>query len=276
MKNRPFPAPGDAYIELMSLFDPTVATLMGRLALAPELVRKVACWRSVDSTQVGDHLHCIPTVYLCLAGTARVVGGPQGRIDLAAGDALVIAPGVRHAHAPVRRGSVTIDVGFLAQWCDFDLGDHATHVWGRVPQQPYAEVCRRMVVAPADERVQLTRRLFTELKDERIEAMGFPHPGVRPMAYRLWANPPGLTAAHILAVSGLQPRRAHAVFLDFFGTSPKQAILAQRLALAASFLADGASIAAAAERAGFLRRADLTRAWTLAHGTPPRQAAFKQ
>ncbi len=260
----------------MALFDPVVASLMARLATAPAALRSVGRWRSADSPDAGDHLHAITAVYLCLAGRARIIGGPRGRVDLGPGDAVVIAPGVRHAHEPLRRGAVIVDLGFIAGCCDFEIGDHTARVWCKVPAEPYATLCDRLLATPAAEaRVGLLRQLLTVLRHERVEAMGFPHPAVRHMAGRLWANTPGLTAAHILAASGLAPRRAHAVFTAHLGLTPKQAILAQRLALAASFLADGATVAAAAQRAGFLRRADLTRAWTRVHGTPPRRATSR-
>ncbi|MBA3684016.1 MAG: helix-turn-helix domain-containing protein [Planctomycetes bacterium] len=255
----------------MALFDPQVAALVARLQALPDRLRGVAFWPSDDGASVAadDQVHAIPTVFACIDGVARILGGPDGRIDLQPGDCLVIAPGVRHRHAPLRRGSVCLDLGFVANVCDFDLGDHALTLWCRIPAEPYRGWCDRLLRADAAPRLALCRRMFAALAGERLEHMAFPHPAQRAMANRLWSNLPGLTADAILAASGLRPRRAHALFVEFFGATPKQALLAQRLGLAAWFLDAGFGIGEAAARAGFRRRADFTRAWTQRHRGPP-------
>ncbi len=254
----------------MALYDPEIARLVSRIEQLRS-VRSVVFWASGgDSVPRGDHhLHAIPTVFACIDGAARVEGGPRGRIDLQAGEVLVIAPGVRHQVSPLRHGSTAIGLGFLAGVCDFELSDAERNLWCRVPLEPYRSLCYRLVRAEPEQRLALCRRLFAALAGECVEHMGFPHPAQRAMAYRLWSNAPQLDAAAILAASGLKPRRAHALFQGFFHATPKQALLAQRLDLAAWYLDQGLGIGEAGARAGFHRRADFTRAWRNRHGTPP-------
>lgn len=76
---------------------------------------------AADDRPVGDHLHAIPILYFCLVGTERVLGGRSGLVDLSVGQALAIAPGARHAHQPLRTGCVALDLGFLADACDFEI-----------------------------------------------------------------------------------------------------------------------------------------------------------
>ena len=89
------------------------------------------------------------------------------------------------------------------------------------------------------------------------------------MTAAMWPMARGLTARRILAASGLGASQAHAVFKAFFGASPKQMVLRLRLGMARHLLEEGASVAEAAEAVGFSRRADLTRAWRVHHGSAP-------
>jgi AraC-like DNA-binding protein len=253
----------------MALYDPAIARLFQILGSASGQVTSVQRWGAADDSPLGDHLHAIPILYLCLVGTVRVLGGRAGRVDLLAGQALAIAPGVRHAHQPLRAGCVALDLGFIADACDFEILEPGRCVWGRMRAEPYRAWCTALVDARAQERVGLVRQMLAAIATERIDAMGFPHPAQRAMAQRLWCNERGLDAGRILAASGLGQRRSHALFREFFHQTPKQALLDQRLSLAQTYLGDGLPVAAAAERAGFRDRADLTRAWRRRYGAPP-------
>jgi AraC-like DNA-binding protein len=259
----------------MAQFDPALARLMAMLPDCAGRLTAVARWDDDgrDDAEPGDrvglHLHAIPTLFVCLRGAARVVGSGRRRIDLGAGEAVVIAPGIRHAHADPRGDSVGLDLGFLAGVCDFDLSDRANRLWCRVPAEPYQGWCDRLLRDDAGGRLRTTRHLLAALAEERVQSMGFPHPAQRAMAERLWSNRAGLDATGILAASGLSPRRAHALFRAFFGTTPKRALIEQRLALARRHLAAGRPVGEAARLVGFRRRADLTRAWRAHHGAPP-------
>lgn len=99
------------------------------------------------------------------------------------------------------------------------------------------------------------------------------HPAVRRMAHALWNRGGGRQrAADVLAAAGVGPRQAHRLFAAWFGATPKQAILAQQLALAEGLLREGSGVAAAAAACGFPDRRALTRAWRRARGAAPTAA----
>ncbi len=115
------------------------------------------------------------------------------------------------------------------------------------------------------------RRLVAAVVGGPVHAYA-PHPAVSRMAHRMWSGlHQGVEASVVLAASGLGARQAHRLFTAWFGTTPKRAVLDQRLALARAQLQAGASVtvAAAAAAAGFADRAGLTRAWRRAYGSPP-------
>jgi AraC-like DNA-binding protein len=251
------------------LYDPAVARAMARIAALAAGLRRVERWAAREDHGVGDHFHAIPTLVVCLAGAVRVEGGPRGRIDLSAGEAVLIPPAARHRHAPLRGAAQYLDLGFVAEVTDFDIRGDGVHAWGRAPREPYRTRMERMLGAAAGERLELGRRLCGELAQERLMSMRLPHAAVSRMSARLWRGSPGLTAAALVRASGLRASQAHALFREFFGETPKQAILSLRLGIARQLIEEGAGVAEAAARAGFRRRADLTRAWRLRHGRPP-------
>ncbi len=254
---------------LPPVHDPALARAMARLAAIAERIGRVERWPARDDHDVGDHLHAIPTVIVCLHGVVRVEGGARGREDLRPGDALVVPPGARHRHAALRTTSQLLDLGFVADLCDFELAGDGVRLWGRAPFQPYRGLCDRLLVAGPAERIESTRRLCRHLADERLASMRYPHPAIDRMCALMWRHAAGTTAQDLIDASGLRPSQAHAVFKSFFGESPKQALVGFRLALARQRLDEGATVTEAAAEAGFRTRADLTRAWRRRFGSPP-------
>jgi AraC-like DNA-binding protein len=252
------------------IHDPALARALARLAGLRSSLTRVERWRARDCPDVGDQVHAIPTLVICLAGALRVEGGPRGRTDLRPGEALVIPPTARHRHCPLRGASQGLDLGFVADLTDFDVVGDGARAWGRAPREPYRTLVERLARSPsAAERVELARRLCGDLAEERLASMRYPHPALSRMLAVLWRFAPGTTAADLLRASRLGASQAHARFRAFFGESPKQAILTLRLGMARHLLDEGAGVAEAAERSGFPRRADLTRAWRIRFGGPP-------
>jgi AraC-like DNA-binding protein len=251
------------------LYDPAVARAMARIAAMGERLTRVERWSARVDPGVGDHFHHIPPLVVCLADVLRVEGGLRGRVDLREGEALLIPPAARHRHAPLRGAAQYLDLGFVGEVTDFDIRGAGVHAWGRAPREPYRALVERMGRAPAPERIEAARRLCADLAEERLMSMRVPHAAISRMAARLWRAAPGLSADDLVRASGLRASQAHALFRGFFGETPKQAILSLRLGIARQLLAEGAGVAEAAARAGFRRRADLTRAWRLRHGRPP-------
>ena len=257
-----------------SFHDPDLARGLARVAAVGARPGRVERWLARRCPRdAGDHRHHIPTVVICLHGVVRVEGGPHGHADLHPGDALVIPPAVGHRHAPLRGRAQYLDLGSMVGTGDFELRGDGARVWGRTPLHPYSGWYERLARAgTADERAELLSRLCRRLAEERLATMIYPHPALERMANALWPLAPGLTTARILAASGLRASQAHALFRSFFAAPPKQVVIALRLGMAGHLLAEGATVGEAAERAGFRRRADLTRAWTARHGTPPSSA----
>ena len=251
------------------IHDPALARAMARLANVAESIARVERWPARADVGVGDHLHAIPTVIVCLHGAVRVEGGARAREDLRPGEALVIPPGARHRNAPLRSTSQYLDLGFVADLCDFEINGDGVRLWGRAPREPYRGLCERLLAASTAERIAPARDLCRSLAGERLASMRYPHPAIDRMCSLMWRHAAGTTAQDLIDASGLRPSQAHAVFKAFFGETPKQALIGFRLAMARQRLDEGASVTEAAAEAGFRTRADLTRAWRARFGVPP-------
>ncbi len=215
--------------------------------------------------EAAPHQHAVPTLVACLAGVVRIETRRE-RIDLQAGASCVVAPAAWHAHTPVRRGSVAYGQGLVFGRSDILLSDHLGGIAVQIPAAPAEALLRRLLITPDP---ALVANLVTAVVSVPAHAYA-PHPAVSRMAHRLWAGlADGSTASEVLAASGLGERQAHRLFIDWFGTTPKQALLGQRLALAGALLAEGSTITAASTASGFGDRPALTRAWRRAHGRPP-------
>lgn len=232
--------------------------------LAP---RQAPPWpaRSGRWDEATPHQHAVPTLVACLSGVVRVETA-RGAIDLHPGEVCVVAPGAWHAHAPLRRGSSAYGQGLVFDRSDVLLSDESGSCAVQVPAAPVRGLLDRLVERPD---AGLVRQLIDSVTSGQAQAYA-PHPAVARMAHRMWAGLHlGIDATTVLAASGLGERQAHRLFCAWFGTTPKQAILDQRLALAAALLRDGATVTAAAMAAGFPDRPALTRAWRRVHGRAP-------
>jgi len=269
--------------------DPSRIRLWLRLHAAAESITSVAFWKAADGAdpaRLRGHQHVVPTLVICLEGVIRV----QGRVarDLRAGEALVIAPGCWHEHVTLRRGAIAFGLGFLAQRCDILLADHRETSWGTINDQPFRLWMERLVQAgsaatgPSSVQAQAqVREMVAQIFAEKASPIHWLHPAVSRMARMLWSRlHTPITAADIVRAArsrddGLGHTRAYELFTTFFGETPKQVLTGQRLALAAQYLQEGATIAAAARRSGFSTRAGFTRSWRRVHGRPPRAGAAR-
>jgi len=234
-------------------------------------------WRAADggdAQTLRGHQHVVPTLVLCLQGVARVVGARTA--DLRPGEALAIAPGCWHEHVALRSGSLVFCLGFIASRCDILLADHRETSWGTIKEQPFRLWMDRIMAGrdAAESRAQVPM-ILAQIFAEKASPVHWLHPAVQRMASTLWwrLHTP-ITAADIVRAAavggdGIGHSRAYELFTAFFGATPKQELLRQRLALAGQLLEEGAAIAAAAAKSGFASRASFTRAWRRAHGAPP-------
>lgn len=260
--------------------DPTRLSRWLALHATAGAIRSVARWRARDggdSATLRGHQHVVPTLWVCLQGVARVIGATV--LDLRPGEALVIAPGCWHEHVALRPGSQAFGLGFMANRCDILIADHAETSWGTVHPQPFRLWMDRLLVEadPVASTAQV-REILLQLFSERASPVSWMHPAVQRMASTVWwrLHTP-ITAADIVRAAatgpdGLGHSRAYELFTAFFGATPKQELLAQRLALARQLLAEHEPISAIAVRCGFGSRASFTRAWRRAFGSPPSAA----
>jgi hypothetical protein len=259
--------------------DPTRLRLWMKLHEASTRIRSLRHWRAADGgdpVSLRGHQHVVPTLVICLEGVVRVKGARA--IDLRAGEALHLAPGCWHEHVQLRTGSIAFGMGFIAKRCDILMVDHQETSWGTINNQPFRlwmeslGICTDPVRACA-----LVGELCAQIFAEKASPVSWLHPAVQRMAKTLWGRlHTPITAADIVRAAqhggdGIGHSRAYELFTAFFGATPKQELLSQRLALAAQFLREGASVAEAARRSGFASRAGFTRAWRRAAGSPPSQ-----
>jgi AraC-like DNA-binding protein len=257
--------------------DPTRMRLWLKLHQAAMGIRQVHRWRAADGgrpEEIRGHQHVVPTLSLCIEGVARVQGAKA--VDLRPGDALVIAPGCWHEHVRLRAGSAAFGLGFIAGKCDVLLVDPDEVSWGMISGEPFRGMMDQLMAAEsAEERARLVAAICTQIFNEKASPIRWLHPAVQRMASALWKRlHTPITAADIVRAAasgpdGIGHSRAYQLFTAFFGATPKQVLLTQRLDLAAQLLSEGATVAEAASRCGFSSRADLTRAWRRRHGRPP-------
>lgn len=214
----------------------------------------------------GYGLHPVATLAVALAGAARVER-PGGRaIDLAPGDAAVIAAGALHRHAPLRRQAATLELGFDYEVCDLEFHTAAFSVQASMPRQPAEELVGRLL---AGEQAPLGILLALIIEQPLRDLQPLPAAAQR-MRDRIRSH--GLTpisAADIAAAGGLRPSRAWQLFRSHFGCTPRQALERRRCAVAASWLAQGMQVDEAARRCGYRDRGTFTRAFRRQHGRTP-------
>jgi len=239
------------------LFDPQALRLW---RLAERLAERAATVRALRARDApawpqrsgrwdegAPHQHAVPTVVACLAGVVRIETA-RGPIDLHADEVCVVAPAAWHAHAPLRAGSAAYAQGLVFARSDVVLSEPGASIAVQIPAAPVRGLLARLVEQPE---VATARRLVAIVTGGAAHAYA-PHPAVSRMAHRMWAGLHlGIDAGEVLAASGLGVRQAHRLFTGWFGTTPKQAILDQRQALAEALLAEGATATAVAAATGF-------------------------
>lgn len=219
---------------------------------------------------LGLEQHSIDTLVLCLAGTVRIEDGRE-RLDLAAGDALVLRPGAWHGHPPLRPGALVYQQGVIAGRSDFSLQDHALRVLAGWPEQPAWRLLAAVGAADReDERRVRLRALLAHLRGESAEPLPEAHPAEWAMEYALWQNlHRGDCVARIVAAAGLARAQAYRLFRRRFGCGIATAVRHARLDLARELLSSGMPLAEVVARSGMRGRAVFARACRRRWGVPP-------
>lgn len=237
----------------------------------PRLVHRLGTGTGLWVPDRDAHLHETATLVLCVAGMLRIQHW-DGGTDLGPGEALAIEGGAWHAHVPARAGTITYEHKLIDRRATWSLHDER-HYGGQfaIPPEPSRGLLDRILAeaAPAARCRLLTR--LVDATTEVINEMPLWETPLQEMWNAVWRGlGRKITAADVLAASGLSARHAQRCFTAHFGETPKQMILRCQLELAKAHLRHGASVTEAAKAAGFRNRTDLTRNWRHRHGAPPR------
>lgn len=231
-------------------------------------------WRS-DQPLCFDpqgEFHQIPSLWLCLAGAARLMRR-GGQTDLAAGDAVAMEPGVWHRHEPLTGDAAAMHLGFTASWCDVSVKTRAWwRIW-RLPFQPARDAIEDLLAAEAaGERLRHASRLLTTVANGQLVELDAAARPLWAMLGGMWrlAYDGAVSADEILRKSGLSRGHAYRLFTAFYGTGPARAVEIMRLDLARWLLFRGHRIGEVARISGFRDRHGFTRRWTRQFGASPR------
>lgn len=264
---------------LCHTIDPIIFRLWQPLQTAarnPQRVHRLLAGKSWWMADKNAHLHETPTLVICAAGMIRIQHHGKNT-DLGPGDAIAIETGAWHAHAPSPTGTIIYEQGIInhsAVWSLHNNENYGSRFF--IPVEPTLHSLTELI-DEVDENVRRSHvaRLF-DITMSTIAEVQVWEPRIREMWNAIWHGlGRHLTAAEVLAISGLSPRHAHRYFVAYFGETPKQMILRCRLELAKAQLRRGSSVTEAALAAGFSCREDLTRHWRHRFGIPPRQYTTK-
>ena len=261
------------------LLDPERVAMWARFQeLAAQGIRTLHQWGPDDglpfASPLPAHQHTVPTLTACLSGRVRIEG--HTTIDLVPGDLLLIEPGCWHRHQPYRPGSTAFALGFLAGRCDMIFFEHAAQLWGAVPELPYLSLVANLLAERHEaERLRLVDEILRGVTRERVDFLDWLQPGMLAMAEWLWQHLHlRVDVDAVVARSELGRTAGFRLFKEFFGRTPKQEMLAQRVALARHLLQRGVSVSAAAWRSGFATRAEMSRSFRRRLGHAPSAVAM--
>ena len=251
-------------METLQFHPDAVRWWLSLLKIAPHVG---AChrWLAKDHrpimTQESLEQHGTDTLVLCLEGTARIIGASQ-RCDLAPGESLIIRPGAWHRHAPMRKGSLVYCQGIFVGRSDFYLENHERRIVAAWPEHP----ARSMLKGIGDEddrdkRRDLLAELLGHLSGQSVAPLSSSHPSFFAMEFALWQNlHVSDTAQRIVLASGLSRAQAYRVFREQRGVGIATAVRKSRIELGRALLAEGISVAEAAQRCGLEGRGAFARA----------------
>jgi AraC-like DNA-binding protein len=216
--------------------------------------------------------HSTDTLVLCLNGAIRIEDG-RSRLDLTAGDAVVIRPGAWHQHAPLRPGTLVYQQGVLAGRSDFFLEDPGLRMFASWPEQPAWRLMTAVGACPVEaERRQRLRELFAHLATESAGPLPTSHPATLAMEYALWQNLHRPDCVdRVIAAGGMARAQSYRLFRASWGCGVATAVRRSRLALARELLADGMPLRDVVMRSGIRDRSVFSRAFRRQWGIAPSQ-----
>lgn len=241
--------------------------------LADTACREVAvCDRLIPEwSGQGIHRHSIPSVVIPLAGCSLLDLASDRILPLTPGAVVLVAPWVWHAHRQPYASGITLILGRIGAIADVELWRDQRVWYGELPWAAVdAAVARVSSARTPGGRLRAGAGLLAALAAHEPVPRQVPVAVDRMSTYVWRMRTQRITAAQVLAASGLSYSVAHDLFVDRFGETPKQYLLRTRLELARALLGSGVPLSAAWGEAGFASRADLSRRFRLAFGCSPR------
>lgn len=218
--------------------------------------------------ELGVHRHPIPTVVSAIEGVARIGLGPRTHVDLLPGEAMWIAPWTWHSQLRPIHG-VAVSIGWSPKQGDVVFYQAGAWWEGRVDHDLVASVLSRLARSDEAERCAAITRLHAAISNQPPEPT-LMSPPLRAMCEAVWKHRTApITAAKVMAASGLGSTAAYQLFATWFGEAPKQHLLRCRLDLACHLLERGWPPGRVWRECGFDSRANFTRRFRLVHGVPP-------
>ena len=217
------------------------------------------------------HRHSTPTLVIPLLGSVGLEVAAGEVLPLPPGRLALIATWTWHRHPRPLGEGVALILGRCGALVDFELRGAGGSWWGEAAADALAGPWDALAAAGDDgSRLTAARALLAALAATAPQ----PAPGGGPL-HRLCAfawlhRTRPVSAAQVLAASGLSYAQAHRLFVRRFGETPKRYLLRCRIDLAKRLLAAGQAPGAIWADCGFSSRADLTRRMRLASGSPPR------
>jgi len=213
--------------------------------------------------------HCVQLL-MTLRGSLLIRTGPEKAWRKCG--AVWIRPDATHEMDA--RGS-TLLIAFVS--AESEMGAALSErLAGEITRVPARELARwRAALGPTPNEAR-TQGWLSELVLHRARSVAM-HPGVSRVLRRLQQSqvmPDDLSLKGLAAVAGLSPSRFMHAFTEAVGVPVRPYILWLRLQRAACDLKDGASVTAAAHRAGFSDAAHMTRTFRRMLGTTPRDLAL--
>ncbi len=229
----------------------------------------------------GADLHPVPTLVLCCQGRQMVESQGHAkkpeRLELEAGQALIIAPGVCHSHPMVRGDFVVFHLGFMHKDSDYQLENRDAQMMGRVPAHPYRGIMDQLIETHVDQRLDLMRSLLALFLDERRHVHHDISPALEAMQlYMQYHAHLPINADDIVHASGLQHAQAYSIWCDFYQAPPFQILQQRRIEIAKANLRAGMELDEAALCSGFTGKRSMDRAFGRFEGRKAQHFANKK
>lgn len=218
----------------------------------------------------GVHSHSVPSLVIPLLGCSLLDIDDHHILPLTPGEVVLLGPWVWHVNRRPHPGGQTLLVSRTGPTAEVEVWRDEGTWFGDLPWNLVDRHVQAIASAGNDAgRRNAADRLLRTLADSTPVRRNLPAPLQAMCSFAWRMRTQRITAAQILAASGLSYSVAHDLFVSRFGETPKQYLLRCRLDLARHLMLEGGQPGTVWREAGFADRADLTRRFRLVHGVAP-------